>query len=481
MRIGVITMMYNEEQLAPFFCNHYSDVDQIRVLLETDTDDRTKEILLSYGNVTIIPIHIEGGIDDTQKVRMINDQLNQIECDWVYVVDPDEFIFPASWENPKEFLKRQNGDIVGAWMYQVYRHKMDKDLDPSLPTVPQRLHGDPDRLSTTRTEHTCANALYVKPIVVRTGKGIVFGAGNHLVFGNFKICAERYHGVHWQMADPSIAIPRRMLRKKRISAVNKQKGHGVQHWNVTEEDILKACKEHDNDTMLPITDIGVDLHFLKYLSFEINNECQLTLIHPECPRNTRKLKGEPLRRNDIVGFLRHCIGRGFNGLVNFHYYNEPLLSKERIVKIMDAVPEAHYSLWTNGINMFPDDIPFIKRFADVMVTIYPGADMGKLNAMSTACRNIRFQTGNLDDRIKQIEGKPITKCDRPNWELVVDYCGKGHVCCSDYDSEMYIGDIRDGYDKFLEKWNWWRKRLLNHDFPNICRLCYARTPQTSRL
>jgi hypothetical protein len=480
MQITVLTMMYNEGQIAPFFLNHYKDFN-IRVLLETDTDDRTENILMSYGNVTIIPCHIEGGIDDTQKVRLINKELNEIQADWVYVVDPDEFILPVSCETPQEFLKRQEGDVVGAWMYQVFRHKDDKDLDPTLPPIPQRLHGDPDRLSTSRTEHTCANALYVKPIVIRAGKGIQFEPGNHSIKGEFRICAERYHGVHWQMADPSIAIPRRMLRKKRISETNKQKGHGVQHWNVTETDIKEALKSHDNDPLLPILDNGVDLHFLKYLSFEINDECQLTNIHKGCPRNARKLIGKPLETSEIISFLHHCLRRDFRGMVNFHYYNEPLMSKKRMMEVMAAVPYANYSLWTNGFNLTAADAPLINLFSDVMVTIYPGVNIYNLNALSVACRNMRFQQGNLDNRILQIEGKEIKKCDRPNWELIVDYCGQGHVCCGDWKSEMYIGDIRDGHDRFLARWDLWRKQLLNKEFPEICKVCYARAPETSRL
>lgn len=474
-------MMYNEELMAPFFCKHYKNVDEIRVLLETDTDDKTENILLSYNNVKIIPCHIKEGLDDTQKVQMINEQLNLIKCDWVYVVDTDEFIFPASWEDPKEFLKRQEGDVIYAWLYQVYRHKDDKDLDYDKSPIPQRLYGDPDRLSTLEAEHTASNNHYVKPIIVRPNLGIQFKPGNHKIENEFKICVERYHGVHWQMADPSLAIPRRLLRKKRFSEENKKNEQGFQHFTVTKNDIVKLCHSHKNDILLPIMDTHIDLHFLKHLAFEINNECQLTNLHKECPRNTRKLIGNPIETKDIIGFLQHCLKRGFDGLVNVHYYNEPLLSKDKLIEIINAVPEAKYSLWTNGINLSLDDESFIKRFTDVMVTIYPETNINVFNILSTTCKNMRSQQGFLDKRIHHIEGKEIERCGRPNWELIIDYCGKGHVCCGDWELEMYIGDIRDGYDMFLKRWDLWRKQLLNHEFPNICKVCFARTPEMSRV
>lgn len=252
MKIAALTMFYNEAFIAPFFLKHYEYLDEILVLYETDTTDGTRDILLSQPSVTIRDCHIQGGIDDTAKVSMINDAIRTINADWVYVLDSDEFIFPMGHENPYDFLARQNDySLVLAAMYQVYRHRTDKDLDPTKPPVPQRVHGDPDITSTVQSENRDCNSHYIKPIVVRPDAGIQFLPGNHVAQGDIRMSPEFYTGSHFQMADPELAIARRMQRKARISTANKMRMMGFQHWNVTEAWIRAECERHLDDPVIP--------------------------------------------------------------------------------------------------------------------------------------------------------------------------------------------------------------------------------------
>jgi len=52
------------------------------------------------------------------------------------------------------------------------------------------------------------------------------------------------------MADPSIAIARRMARKARVSERNKLYQMGWQHYDVTEKKILEECEQHYNDPII---------------------------------------------------------------------------------------------------------------------------------------------------------------------------------------------------------------------------------------
>jgi hypothetical protein len=249
IKIAVVTMVYNEALILPYFLRHYEYLDEIHVLYETDSTDDTLKILNQTPNVVIENCHIEGGLDDIEKVNLINDTLHGIKADWVYVVDTDEFIFPPN-ESPNDFLSRQNYDVVRAAMFQVYRHRTDKDLDPSLPPIPQRIHGDPDLFSTVEELNRACNAVYIKPIVVKPLSKIRFLPGAHVAEGNVKISPEFYMGVHWQMADPAIALDRRMKRKARISERNRAHGMGWQNWNVTEEWIRAECDRHLDDPII---------------------------------------------------------------------------------------------------------------------------------------------------------------------------------------------------------------------------------------
>jgi 2-polyprenyl-3-methyl-5-hydroxy-6-metoxy-1,4-benzoquinol methylase len=250
LRIAAVTMVYNEALILPYFLRHYEYLDEIHVLYETDSTDETLSILKQARNVVIENCHIRGGLDDIEKVGLMNEALRHIRADWVYVLDSDEFIFPYN-ESPHDFLKRQkNYNVVRAAMFPVFRHRTDKDLDPSLPPVPQRIHGNPDLFSPAQEPNRASAVLYIKPIVVRPSDRIWFLPGNHVTRGHVKISPEFYAGVHWEMADPSIAIDRRMKRKARISERNRAHGLGTQNWNVTEEWLKAECDRHLDDPII---------------------------------------------------------------------------------------------------------------------------------------------------------------------------------------------------------------------------------------
>jgi glycosyltransferase involved in cell wall biosynthesis len=251
MKIAALTMIYNEALILPYFLKHYEYLDEIHVLYETDSTDRTLEILKKAPNVIIRNVHINEGLDDIDKVGLLNNALREIKTDWVYVLDSDEFIFPP-YEPPHDFLRRQDHNVVRAIMFQVYRHRTDKDLDPSLPPVPQRIHGDPDVLSDIEQPNRDRNVRYIKPIVVRPSDGIQFAPGNHIIEGKVDISPDFYLGAHWQMADPLIAIDRRLKNKARLSARNKANGMGWQHFNITEEWIRTECDSHLDDPAIEV-------------------------------------------------------------------------------------------------------------------------------------------------------------------------------------------------------------------------------------
>jgi len=248
MKISCLTMAYNEELIMPYFLKHYENLDEIRVLYETDSNDSTRDIL-NRPNVKIVDCHIEQGINDIEKAKLINRELSGMDSDWVYVLDTDEFVFPFGNEEAKSFFKRQKDyNVVVAAMYQVYRHKTDLDLNPLLPPIPQRVHGDPDLYSTVQEINRDCNWHYVKPCIVRPG--VNFLPGNHETIGEFSTSPDTFTGAHWQMADPSIALHRRLQRKARISPENRKRLMGFQHFNVTADYILEECKRHENDPII---------------------------------------------------------------------------------------------------------------------------------------------------------------------------------------------------------------------------------------
>jgi len=260
VRIELITAWYNEAFLAPFFLNHYRFVDRIHILLESTSTDDTMKICEKYSNVQVELMTSPGDqLDDIIKVDMINSIYKNLDCDWVLAPDADEFIFPLPFG--KEFRsaleKEDRYKIVYSRMWQVYRHSSDKDLDPDLPSVPQRRHGDPDTV-------TGGNSGYTKPIIIRAGLPIELCTGMHSYrmsrnkyvnkickLLNYPAVSPRFFGgVHWAHADSKIALLRRIRSRNRQSQVNIINNFGSHNYDITEEKIKNRCDSHIDDPLL---------------------------------------------------------------------------------------------------------------------------------------------------------------------------------------------------------------------------------------
>lgn len=242
LSIIVVSTWYNEAFLAPFFLNHYAYVDKIHLIIDTDTNDKTHEICARYPNIEIEDITMPDGNDCSILVTSINQCVSRLDCDWVYVVDADEFIFPKNMENPRDVLARQTGSLMKASMWNIYRHVTEPDLDPNKLPVEQRRHGNP-----------ALNLLFTKPIIAKPETGISWSVGNHFYESNDKIVEskESFIGVHWTWADVNMAIERKLKgRRDRMSQVNKQNMWGWEYFEMTEESIRAECKVHENDPRL---------------------------------------------------------------------------------------------------------------------------------------------------------------------------------------------------------------------------------------
>lgn len=245
LRIEVITMMYNEEFLAHYFCRHYAWADRIRVLLDTDTSDNTESILSEYENVVIEPFTFPDMMDDIIKVEKLNACYLESYADWVILVDADEFIFTRNHETEsiREYLEAYSGfPIMQAVLYNVYRNRKDSDLVLEKGYLNRR-HGD---INVKKG----INKYYIKPIVVRSGHFFQWTAGMHSIQGmNFKRVGPHYFiGAHWAMADPCFCVERRVRgRRDRQSEVNLKSGLTKHNHYITEESVLEECEAHLDD------------------------------------------------------------------------------------------------------------------------------------------------------------------------------------------------------------------------------------------
>jgi hypothetical protein len=238
MKITIVSKWYNEELLAPLFLKHYGYVDEIRILLETDTNDRTREICSSYPNVKIIDVHNSRGYDEVENLEIINQALSEVKEGWIYAALADEFIFPEWNEDPRKFLARQtsnpDADVVWACMFHVFKHHTEGPIDYDKEVIPQRIHGR----SIERNRD-----YFTKPIVFRASAKAVVGYGLHKLRGVYSYSNERYIGSHWKWADKEIAVRRRISNRDTFSPRNIRRNLGSHDFHVTEESIVKELED----------------------------------------------------------------------------------------------------------------------------------------------------------------------------------------------------------------------------------------------
>jgi hypothetical protein len=243
MKITVLSKWFNEELLAPLFFKHYGYADEIRILLETDTSDRTREISKYYPWVKIIDVHNKFGYDDIENLVIFNRAILDIKDGWIITPLADEFIFPENFEDPRQFLSRQTDQVVKAIMFHVYKHVSEGPIDYNEEVIPQRVHGRMDK---------DLRDYLIKPIIFRASAKAVLGIGLHTLVGDYTYATERWVGAHWKMADREIAVRRRISNRNTFSERNHKKRYGRHDFHVTEPGIESELKAAENYPVLPL-------------------------------------------------------------------------------------------------------------------------------------------------------------------------------------------------------------------------------------
>jgi len=247
MKVSVLTVWYNEQDMAPFFLDNYSWADEIIILLDDASTDMSREVALARPNVRIERCATPGGlIDDGYLVDLKSDWAHKIDADWIISVDADELIIPPDDDDHRRVLTGCNGNLIYLHLWQVWRNEMNVDLDPDATAIWQRRYGD---LNRTEGE----NGSYRKPVIFKPETNIVWYPGQHRYHRNPQIkpsCCV-FDGAHWSMADEGMAIRRRIAgRKKRLSANNYANRWGYQWFDITAKQIRAECAKHLYDPRL---------------------------------------------------------------------------------------------------------------------------------------------------------------------------------------------------------------------------------------
>lgn len=227
------------------------------------------------------------------------------------------------------------------------------------------------------------------------------------------------------------------------------------------------------------------LRMLQMLEFELGDRCNMAHLHPKCPtssperwellQTTRALDDDTIVRCAVEAYR----DLGFDGLVGWIYYNEPLLQADRMFRLMDRirqlVPTARFILWTNG-TLIPEECERFQQFEQIVVTNHGPDSIAGSERLLARQINHKVMPGTFDDRLHQIQPADCNApCLRPFVELIIDHYGNSHLCCYEWRGRATLGNVWDGFASVAAKWRSMLPLISGHrmaaDAPAACREC----------
>jgi hypothetical protein len=236
----------------------------------------------------------------------------------------------------------------------------------------------------------------------------------------------------------------------------------------------------------------------QFLIFEACSQCNLAMRHGRCPTSDRRRYAalphdEPCSDEEVVEVATRMYQEfGFQGLIGWHYYNEPMVAWKRVKSLMgqirDRVPESRFVLWTNG-TVASGDVDDLKLFEKAFVTDYSrmGDPPRKLPILRSKIPEVHVAEARFDQRRQGGVRTDNARCLRPFTEFIVDYYGNVHLCCYEWQGVSSVGNIRtESLDKIVTRWRECRERIvaptgMAPDAPTACRTCWMRSEAVDSL
>tara|TARA_Y100000310_G_C20675939_1_gene813037 strand:+ start:2286 stop:3056 length:771 start_codon:yes stop_codon:yes gene_type:complete len=224
----------------------------------------------------------------------------------------------------------------------------------------------------------------------------------------------------------------------------------------------------------------------QFLNFEIGRACDLAKAHEGfCPSIDRDRYGKLptdkiLKVEEIIEVVKCAVNLGFRGLIGFHYYNEPTLFFDRIMRVVTALENIYgkprVSLLTNGTYL-DENLDNLKHFERISISNYQRKDWSYIKKFMKKDGDLIIGTEFLDQRKNNFDvDDNLSPCYRPFVELVIDYYGNGHICCMDWKGDIKLGNVqKDGIEHVISQYIKVRGQVLlspmAEEAPSICKKC----------
>jgi hypothetical protein len=225
--IELFTICYNEEKILPFFLDHYSFCKKINIYDNNSTDNSVNIARnCTFANVNVINYDTNNTLDDSVYLQIKNNVWKNSDCDYVIVVDMDEFLYHPNFE---QFINDTQQPV-----YKPYGYNMVSESFPiSGKFISQIKTGVPD-------------INYNKQVLFspNTISEINYTLGCHhadpLDKNGHSVTALQYNELkllHYKNISIDYKLEKHKLYSSRFSEYNKQTGAGIHYTDSRESQI----------------------------------------------------------------------------------------------------------------------------------------------------------------------------------------------------------------------------------------------------
>lgn len=191
MKVDVYSVMYNEQEILPYWLRHYETFADRIFVWEDDSTDATREILSKHTKVILLPMEKHGD-DDVYWITTLFPQYeiySRGQADWVIIADADEFVY-----HPRILERLQEEQDKGTKMIQCSGFTM---ISETFPCGDGQIYdevkmGITDRGESKWTIHS--PDLYIRYHKGRHGRPIRNGRGYAHRASDIKLLHYRYLG-----------------------------------------------------------------------------------------------------------------------------------------------------------------------------------------------------------------------------------------------------------------------------------------------
>ena len=222
MEIDVFAICYNEEKMLPYFMRYYSQFANTINIYDNFSTDKSRNIIMEYNNVSIIPYDSNNQIRDDIYLEIKNSCYKNSKADWVIVCDIDEFVYHP---NLLEALENSKATVIRPAGYEMFSE--------NFPSGDSMIF---DQIKTGIPYPNSSKTCLFKPDV-----DINFTPGCHLSNPTGNVILDENSEIkllHYKHLSRDYVIERYRNYVNRLSDINKKKKWGY-HYSQTENEINK--------------------------------------------------------------------------------------------------------------------------------------------------------------------------------------------------------------------------------------------------